>query len=438
MVEAWNGARVTVMGLGRFGGGVGVTRWLLRQGAEVLVTDRATEDELREALEALETDANKSPGRLSYRLGGHDQRDFTHADAVVANPAVPRPWDQPLLRAAAEAGVPRTTEIRLAAERLNRERVIGVTGTAGKSTTASMIDHALRTSGVRSHLGGNIGGSVLDQLDGIEPGDWVVLELSSAMLHWLAHDTGFRGAPGFSPAIAVLTNIRPNHLDWHGSFGHYQASKLNIRRYQALDDRFIDPDAIESSSFDVELAIPGMHNERNARAALLAAGAATGETPASMAGTLRDFAGLPHRLQLVHTTEDGRRCFNDSKSTTPEATRLAVEAFDDSGRGRVHLIAGGYDKGIDLSGIGALTERLAHLYTIGATGDRIADSVRDGQRVTRCGELDAAVRKAMERWNPGDILLLSPGCASWDQFPHYEARGERFTALARGASASRV
>ncbi len=186
------GQRVTVMGLGRFGGGVGVTRWLVQHTARVLVTDLQPQEDLRESL------AQLSPliddGSVQLRLGKHIQTDFTTCDLVVANPAVPVPWNNSFLKAGRGAGVPITTEIRLLVERLNRQRVIGVTGTAGKSTTAAMTHHILTEIGTASHLGGNIGGSLLNQLGESQLRDWIVLELSSAMLHWLGSDVGFNGA----------------------------------------------------------------------------------------------------------------------------------------------------------------------------------------------------------------------------------------------------
>lgn len=415
----------TVMGLGRFGGGVGVVRWLARQGARVLVSDQAPADRLEDSIRAIADLIER--GTVTMRLGGHERADFTSADLVVANPAVPTPWRNDMLVGASEAGVPITTEIRLLAEHLDRSRIIGVTGTAGKSTTAAMIHHALGKLGHASHLAGNIGGSMLNNLDEKTADDWVVLELSSAMLYWLGADVGYSGAPGFSPAIALLTNLTPNHLDWHETFEHYSQSKNNIFAHQSDGDTVLRGDELAPLNMNTLLSVPGAHNERNAALAIEVISRATDAAHGEIIEALADFVGLPHRLQLV-AEHAGVRFYNDSKSTTPQATCLAVESFDDSNR--VHLIAGGYDKGIDLTPIAELGSSLAGLYTIGVTGPTIAQlatgSVRD------CGTLEHAVRHAVEHAASGDIVLLSPGCASWDQFDNFEQRGEAFAAAAPG------
>lgn len=417
------------MGLGRFGGGEGVTRWLVEQGADVTISDRDNAAKLAEPLARI-ADLVRS-GSVTLHLGEHNVSDFTTADMVVANPAVPLPWENRFLRSAHAAGVPIMTEMRLLVEQLaaiGAGNIIGVTGSAGKSTTAAMIHHLLHVCGVRSHLGGNIGGSLLAQLDSIGGDDWMVLELSSAMLYWLGQGVGFADAPGWSPRIAVLTNIEPNHLDWHGSFEHYRESKLNIFRWQPQPWIALRGDERHDAERRLALKIPGEHNQRNAHLAIKAAQRATGIAESKLTQAIAGFSGLPHRLQLI-AERDGMRFYNDSKSTTPQATLLAVESFDDASR--VHLIAGGYDKKIDLNAIAQLTPRIAGLYTIGDTGIALAKAAGragDGHLVS-CETLDRAVEAAVHRMRPGDVLLLSPGCASWDQFINFEQRGERFTQL---------
>jgi len=431
----FDGARVTVMGLGRFGGGGGVARWLAAKGADVLVTDLEPEERLGDAVAAL-TDL-VAAGRVRLRLGGHNVSDFTSCDLVVANPAVPTPWENRFLRAAHAAGVPVTTEIVLLVERLPaRERVIGVTGTVGKSTTAAMIAAGLRGAGQPTTLGGNIGGSLLGELDMLDPSSWIVLELSSAMLHWL-------GEARWSPGIAVVTGFAPNHADWHGTLDHYEASKRRILAHQAPGDACVlgpgvhgwaSAPGVRRTLVDAAarldgLRVPGVHNAANAAVAL-AACAAAGASREDCERGVRAFEGLPHRLQAVCEASAGAetvRVFNDSKATTPEATLVALEAV--SALGPVHLIAGGYDKGIDLSPIVRAAPRLAGLYTIGATGDALARAA--GANAESCGTLEAAVARAFERVRPGDAVLLSPGCASWDQFENYERRGEVFCRLVR-------
>jgi UDP-N-acetylmuramoylalanine--D-glutamate ligase len=448
-MESFEGKRVTVMGLGSFGGGSGVTRWLADQGADVLVTDMKPEAELAGSIEELRPLIDR--GRVRLRLGNHNVSDFTDTDVVIANPAVPKPWDNRYLRAAEAAGVRVTTEMQLVVERIPAACVtIGITGSNGKSTTSAMIAHVLEAAGRPALFGGNIGGSLLPTIQaGAGPGTFVVLELSSAMLHWLARDR-------WSPRVAVVTTFAANHLDWHGEVGHYRASKQSLLAFQRPGDHAIlgeDAHAwpaapgvlverIDAGERVSGLRIPGVHNQRNAAVAVravLAADASIGRAAAEAA--VRTFAGLPHRLALVGEIPvgDGRvRCYNDSKCTTPEACLLAIRAFEeDPGAGRVHLIAGGYDKKVDLGAVAALAPKLAGLYTIGATGPAIASAARErggGGCTFECGTLSEAVRCARARLRAGDVLLLSPACASWGQFRNYEDRGEQFAALVRDGS----
>ncbi len=431
MADDLSATRITVMGLGRFGGGVGVSRWLAEAGADVLITDLARGEDLSESIAQIRDLIDR--GTVRMRLGEHNVSDFTNCDLVVANPAVPKPWTNRYLRSAEAAGIRVTTEIRLLMERLDPKQVIGVTGTAGKSTTTAMIHHILIGVGKQAHLGGNIGGSLLLQLNRIAPSDPVVVELSSAMLYWLGRGVGHAEAPGMSPQVAVLTNIEPNHLDWHGSIEHYRQSKRNVFAYQDVGTSQIITADLEPPAVRIPLKIPGEHSQRNAMTAIAAARCTADITFEEAAALLGNFPGLPHRMQLA-IERDGMRFYNDSKSTTPKATLLAVDSFDDARR--VHLIAGGYDKKIDLSTISKLAERLAGLYTVGQTGQMIATAVVNGTaHVEHCETLDVAVEHAMARMRANDVLLLSPGCASWDQFDNYEKRGDAFVSAVAATSA---
>ena len=451
------------MGLGRFGGGVGVARFLAGRGADVRVTDMLPADELSAGVAQLEG----WPG-VELRLGGHNVSDFSGCDLLVVNPAV-KPGNR-FVRVAQAAGVEITSEIRLLAGHLpDRRRVIGVTGSAGKSTVSAMIYHVLdcalagdvgpseagasaakvREGGARVWLGGNIGGSLLPQIDEIGGDDWVVLELSSFMLEGLRKDR-------WSPHIAVLTNISPNHLDWHGSMDAYTDAKRVLAAFQEADDlqiagsesardllgparEVVHP--IDANSLPA-LAVPGDHNRVNAATAAAAVRAALG--PDADVSALAAFPGLPHRLQRVGQLA-GVSYFNDSKSTTPEAARLAIAAFAPQ---TVRIVLGGSDKGSDLAPLARFAaEHCAGVYTIGTTGDAIADaaqayapsSTRPGScggvtwppptaAVRRCGTLAVAVDTIAADAKPGDNVVLSPGCASWDQFANYEARGDVFVA----------
>lgn len=493
--QGFAGRRVVVMGLGRFGGGVGVTRFLVDRGAEVLVTDQDPADKLGKSLSQIQDVIDT--GQVELRLGEHNVSDFTTCDLVVVNPAV-KPGNR-FVRAAEAAGIEVTTEMRLLVQRLpNRLRTIGVTGSAGKSTVTAMIGHVLgkvlggggsglgqgqqtpkhqrpKPNAPKVWVGGNIGGSLLPHLGEIGEDDWVVLELSSFMLERLKQDAHF---PGWSPHIAVITNISPNHLDWHGSMEAYIQAKQVILEYRdaacgfpllgaGVHEQLLFPTEVKRylpigshGVVHVPLPVPGEHNQENARKAISAAVKATHRDPLELENLLADFPGLPHRLQLV-VERDGVRYFNDSKCTTPEAAMLAIEAFWDSEeKPGIHLILGGKDKGSDMQSLAGLaSEKCKAVYTIGALGDTIAgllDTAAESvsgeaaaarpdscggvswppatAEVVRCGDLDQAVAAIQQRVRPGDVVLLSPACASWDQFENYEQRGERFIELVKGES----
>ncbi len=435
--RAYKDLRVVVMGLGRFGGGLGIARWLAESGAHVLVTDPADKETLASSITELKdlTDANS----VEIVLGPHDPMLLNDADLLVVNPAVPTPWNHPFIQAAIDQGIELTTEIEIAYRQLDPSRVIAVTGTAGKSTTSAMIHHALNTTGHHSILAGNIGGSLLTQLNELTDDTIVVLELSSAMLHWLWAKSD---SPLTGPAVACITNCTPNHLDWHGSDEHYAASKQLLAKAVPNNGHLILGDTLANwaqlSASPTTLiaptdalsacAVPGQHNALNAAMALAAAQALTQiDDPQPLIDVIRTFPGLPHRLNLICDAH-GVRYYNDSKSTTPQATCLAIDALSEhTHRSCIHLIAGGYDKGSDLSPIAKLAPTLAGLYTIGATGQSLATD----PNAHHCITLEAATKQAINNTKPGDLVVLSPGCASWDQFTNYEQRGDAFATLVR-------
>ncbi|MDG2387959.1 MAG: UDP-N-acetylmuramoyl-L-alanine--D-glutamate ligase [Planctomycetaceae bacterium] len=448
-----NDIRVTVMGLGRFGGGTGVIRFLVNQGARVTVTDLKPADDLADSLELI-SDLELA----AVHLGGHHEQDFSDTDLLIVNPAVTR--DSKWLQLAKDANVPLSSEIGLFLQ-FNPANVIGVTGSNGKSTTTALIHHFLKEAGIKAHLGGNIGGSLLNSLDEIEASDWVVLELSSFQL--AALDQMF-----CSPNFAVITNFTPNHLDWHGSIEDYRRAKQTILRWQCstghavlpLEDPHVshwpvhsDPIwfALEDTGgrgvyqsgcgkqiiyrtknnetrWDVtELNhLPGKHNLRNILAACATALSAgvPGET---INQSLSTFRPLPHRLEYVGEFA-GRRFFNDSISTTPESTIAALDAFHEP----IVLLAGGYDKQVDLTPMSArIAEKTKAVSLMGQTGNRICEQMNEAAapKTVNCAvheSFEDAFHWAITQSYPGDIVLLSPGCASYDWFQDFRDRGEQF------------
>jgi len=445
--------RTLVVGLGLFGGGVGVTRFLVREGAAVIVTDLRPAADLKESLDAL------AGLPVTFKLGGHDEADFRSADLIVANPAVPR--HSKFLAIAESAGVPVTTEINLFFERC-RARILGVTGSSGKTTTALLVGEMLRLTDPRTRIGGNLGHPLIEEADAIPPDAPVVLELSSFQLDRLRDLRR-------SPNVSVITNFAPNHLDVHGSLEEYRAAKQGIIAHQTGEDIAVlnadDPvvsrwdklcaGRVLRFSLDREVArgtflregqivgrvhdqsvpvcpvrdllLPGRHNVANALAAAAAA-LAWGVKPDLVAAALRAFRGAEHRLELVAEV-NGIRYVNDSIATSPDRTVAALNAFD----APVLLIAGGYDKGIPFDPLGPpVAQRVRRLFLIGATADRIAGVVqRHGTtpEIHRCASLPEAVEAASSLAAPGDVVLLSPACASYDMFRNFEERGKKFKDL---------
>lgn len=417
------------MGLGHFGGGVAAARWLARSGATVTVTDLADAEHLRDALAALHGESI-----AAFHLGGHREEDFRNIDLLVVNPAV-HP-DSPWLEIARQAGVPIRCEIELFMQAC-RGRIVGVTGTNGKSTTAAMTAAALRACGLRTWLGGNIGASLLEQLGEIQPGDWVVLELSSFQLWHLSPTARF-------PDVAVVTNCVPNHLNWHPDFAHYVAAKQRILTHQQpnglavlnLDDaqvsrwatmvrgRLLPPWSDERIP---PLRVAGAHNRANAALAAAVAEELSGADEAICDG-LERYAGLDQRMELLAMI-GGRYFINDSAATTPESTIAALEALD----GPTWLLAGGSNKGADFGPlVAAIAQRARGVAFFGAVADALERQLASiAPHVMRFAtvQLADALAWCAQRAQVGDTILLSPACASLDQFTNYRHRGEHFAAL---------
>lgn len=447
------GKKVTVMGLGLFGGGVGVARFLVKQGAQVTITDLRPPSQLAESIQAL------SSLPLTFHLGGHTDTDFTNADLVVVNPAVP--LDSPYLEAARKAGVPLDSEMNIFLS-LCRAKIIGVTGTNGKTTTTALIGEMLATQARRVWVGGNIGVSLLDQVEEMKEDDVVVLEMSSFqldMLDWV----------GISPTTSVVTNISENHLDRHGTMARYIAAKQKIFAFQRKNELTVlnhdDPEVatwanvcpgrvaffsrkerVRSGAFvqgDTywlaesgeeiavcrlgEALIPGWFNQENILAAICAA-AEHGARPAEMARAIRSFRGVEHRLELVAEI-GGVRYYNDSIATNPKSTMAALDALE----GRIILIAGGYDKKLSLAEVArVIARRCKAVVLAGETAPTLAALIEaepGACPVSLCKTFDDAVATAHDLAQQGDTVLLSPACASFDMFRNFAERGRRFKEL---------
>jgi UDP-N-acetylmuramoylalanine--D-glutamate ligase len=361
----------------------------------------------RAAIERLD-----DPVVVDASLGNEDDLSLLDGvDVVVKSPGVPR--EAPLVLAAHERGIPVWSEVELGYRLLPGSKFVGVTGTNGKTTTTELLGAIFRAAGRDVAVAGNVG----TPLTSVREADWVVCELSSFQLedvHELACD------------VAVLLNLESDHLDRHGSFAAYRDAKLRIfeRARAKIVPRDLGLDGIEFAADDAlpaEPLIRGKHNRENAAAATAAARAA-GIDDEAIAEGLRTFPGVPHRLELV-AERDGVRYVNDSKATNVAAALRALAAYSDE---PVHLILGGSPKGEDFSPLAAaIGPNVRSVHLIGAEAPHLAEVIDGDLDET----LERAVAHAVQRARPGDVVLLSPACASYDQFANFEERGETFRDL---------
>jgi UDP-N-acetylmuramoylalanine--D-glutamate ligase len=407
--------RALVLGLARSGEAAALA--LARRGVQVVGVDRRDDVEAGRLREA----------GVEVVLGADDPELLDGVDLLVKSPGVPPA--APLAAAARERGVTVWSEVELGF-RLLANPILGVTGTNGKTTTSELLGDIFRVDGKDVAVAGNVG-RPLTGLDGaLGEGAWIVCELSSFQLEDI--DT-------FRPRIAVLLNLAPDHLDRHETFEDYHAAKLRIFENQTTEDVAVVPRGfgpipgearrIEFSLEDelpAEPGIPGEHNRENAAAATAAARAA-GVPDDAIAAGLSSFAGVPHRLELVREV-GGVRFVNDSKATNPEAAERALSAYPPG----IRLILGGSRKGIPFERLAkrAAASGVAQAYLIGDSADEIAEALAaEGVRFTYSRDLPTAVQNAFRDADPGEVVLLSPACASYDQFHDFEERGERFREL---------
>jgi UDP-N-acetylmuramoylalanine--D-glutamate ligase len=360
-------------------------------------------------------------------LGADDPELLDGVDLLVKSPGVSA--EAPVAAAARERGLTVWSEVELGS-RLFANPILGVTGTNGKTTTSELLGAVFRAAGTPVAVAGNVG-RPLTGLDGSLAEDaWIVCELSSFQLEDIEE---------FRPRIAVLLNLTPDHMDRHASMDDYRAAKLRIFENQTAEDVAVVPagfDEIPGGARRVEFSlddelpaepgIPGEHNRENAAAATAAARAA-GIPDSAIADALRTFQGVPHRLELVGEV-NGVRFVNDSKATNPEAAERALSAYPPG----IRLILGGSRKGSSFSALarGARKSGVSQAYLIGESADDLAEALAsEGVRFKYSGDLETAVRDAFADAEPGEVILLSPACASFDQFRDFEERGERFRAL---------
>lgn len=390
-------ARALVLGLAVTGEAAALA--LAARGVDVVVVDRSPD---------------ARPGRLAgtgveLRLGTEDPAVVEGVDVVVKSPGVPA--GSPVAAAARARGIPIWSEIELGWRLLPGNPVLGVTGTKGKTTTVRLLGAMFAAAGVDAVLAGNEHVPLSEVALTVSEGTWIVCELSSFQLEdveTLACD------------VAVILNIEPDHLDRHGTFEDYRAAKLRIFERAHVT---IGPDDFSADDpLPAEPRMPGVHNRANAAAATAAARAA-GLADDAIAAALETFAGVPHRLELVRELR-GIRYVNDSKATNTAAARRAVAAYE----APIHLILGGSLKGEDFGPFARkLPANVRSVHLIGAASDELASALdAAGRTYARDETLERAVSHATADARPGDVVLLSPATASFDQFRNFEERGDTF------------
>jgi UDP-N-acetylmuramoylalanine--D-glutamate ligase len=437
-----NNKRVLVVGLGK--SGVASALFLKAHGARVAVSDTKSGDELR----------NEIPSLLDHGItvetGGHGERTFRGQDLIVVSPGVP--VDAPLLVQARAMGEAVIGEIELAAKFLPGP-LVAITGSNGKTTTTTLTGEILAAGGVPTLVGGNIGTPAISLTERATRETAIVLEVSSFQLETI-HT--------FRPKVAVVLNVTPDHLDRHCTFEAYVDAKARIFENQTPEDFAVlnedDPTCVAmaartraqvfwfsrhkevkqgawvrggnivfrdgSQQREImqvsEIPLKGAHNLENVLAAACA-GALMGCSPEKIRQAVRDFKAVEHRLEFVATIR-GVDYYNDSKATNVDATIKALESFP----ANIHLILGGKDKGSDYTVLNnLLRQRVKRVYTIGAAAAKIESQVKDVE-VVHAETLESAVRKANAVAQSGDVVLLAPACASFDQFKNYEQRGQVF------------
>jgi UDP-N-acetylmuramoylalanine--D-glutamate ligase len=439
------GKRVLVVGLARTG--VATSLFCSARGASVTATDARTENAIGEVLSQLRT------AGVHLELGGHREETVLEQDLIIPSPGVPA--DAPLLKAARAKGVTIWSEIELADRFLNG-RLIGITGSNGKTTTTSLIEHILRSAGISTILAGNIGTPLIARVEETNDASVTVAELSSFQLELI---------DSFRPNISVFMNLTPDHLDRHHTLEEYGAAKARIFENQTEADIAVlnadDPattkyapakpqvfwfsrkqrvaqgafvreneivfrrDGNEETLLKLQdISMAGAHNVENVLAAVAATRLA-GADASAIAKGVRSFSGVEHRLEFVAEI-GGVRYYNDSKATNVDATLKALDSFP----GRILVVLGGKDKGSDYTALQKpLREKAILALLIGAAAEKIEKQIAGSVAIEGVGTIERAVEIASHAARPGDVVLLAPACASFDQFENYEHRGRVFKDL---------
>ena len=447
------GKNILVVGLAR--SGVAAAEFLAARGARVTVNDAKPESELKEAA------ALRAKG-IEVIGGSHPRELFEKSDLIVVSPGVPLALEP--FKLAKAAGVSIIGEVELAA-RFLRGRLVGITGSNGKTTTTTLVGELVKDAGLFTQVGGNIGTPLISLVETSRDDGFTVVELSSFQLEAVEQ---------LHVNVALLLNITPDHLDRYDSMEDYAAAKANIFRNQSSQDVavlnadndwamregeksaawrvcfsrleemeegiFLRGDEIIERSKSGErvlltradIHLPGDHNIENVMAAL-AAGLACGASPDSMRQTVRNFKGVEHRLEFVAEI-NGVKFFNDSKATNVDAAIKCLEAF----AGGVIVILGGKDKGGDYAPLAPLVrERCEHVILIGAAADKIGAALENTKPLHRAATMPEAVELGLRLGRPSDIVLLAPACASFDMFDNYEHRGRVFKEAVRSLTGNR-
>ncbi len=441
------GKRVLAVGLARTG--VATALFCAARGAQVTAADSRSEGELGEPIAKL-----KEAG-VALELGSHREKVFLEQDLIVPSPGVPA--DEAHLQAARAKGVTIWSEIELA-YRFQKGRLIGITGSNGKTTTTSLVEHILKTAGMQTILAGNIGTPLIGCVDAMKDGTWSVVELSSFQLELI--DT-------FRPNIGVFLNLTPDHLDRHHTREAYGDAKARLFENQTGEDAAVlnaDDAAVAAYAPSLprvywfsrkqrvaqgayvrdeqivfrqngaeeillkleDIPLAGAHNVENVLASAAAARLA-GASAAAIAKGVRSFAGVEHRLEFVAEI-GGVRYYNDSKATNVDATLKALDAFP----GRILVILGGKDKGSDYTALQKpLREKAILALLIGAAAEKIGKQIAGSVALEHAETLERAVEIASHAAQRGDVVILAPACASFDQFQNYEHRGRVFKDLVK-------